>query len=156
MRRLALVIAAIALLSAGLIAGSLFRQRQAPVPPPPTLAPVVPRIGPGEGVITFPEPVEGTPEANPQLIVVATVRDAITREPVVASRVILDGRVIAEDVSEFRFTLPGELLDYIFLEVQAPGYKEWQLGFRHQLKHSRIFPLTINLEPMPTRPLPGA
>ena len=156
MRRLAMVIAAIALLSAGLIAGSLLRQRQAPVPPPPTLAPVVPRIGPGESVITFPEPVEGTPEANPRLIVVATVRDAITREPVVASRVILDGRVIAEDVSEFRFTLPGELLDYIFLEVQAPGYKEWQLGFRHQLKHSRIFPLTINLEPMPTRPLPGA
>jgi len=156
MRRLAMAIAAVTLLSAGFVVGSFLGQRQAPIPPPPTLALVVPRIGPGESVITFPEPVEGTPEANPRLIVVATVRDAITREPVVASQVILDGRVIAEDVSEFRFTLPGELLDYIFLEVQAPGYKAWQLGFRHQLKHSRIFPLTINLEPMPTRPLPGA
>ncbi len=122
-----MAIATIALLSAGLIAGSLLRQRQAPVPPPPTLAPAVPRIGPGESVITFPEPVEGTPEANPRLI----------------------------DVSEFRFTLPGELLDYIFLEVQAPGYKEWQLGFRHQLKHSRVFPLTINLEPISPKSLPG-
>jgi len=130
-------------------------QRQAPVPPPPTLTPVVPRIGPGESVITFPEPVEGTPEANPRLIVIATVCDAITREPVVASRVILNGKVIAEQMSEFRSALPGELLDYTFLEVQAPGCKEWQLGFRHQLKHSRIFPLTINLEPMSPRSLPG-
>ena len=155
MKRPTMVIAAIALLSAGLIAGTLIRQRQTPVPPPPTLAPVVPRIGPGESVITFPEPVEGTPEANPRLIVVATIRDAISREPVVASRVTLDGKVIAEDVSEFRFTLPGEVLDYIFLEVQAPGYREWRLGFRHRLRHSRTYPLIINLEPVPTRPLPG-
>jgi len=66
------------------------------------------------------------------------------------------GKVLAEQVSEFKFVLPGEQLDYIFLEVQALGYEEWKVGFRHQLSHSRTYPLLVELKPKPTKPAPQA
>ena len=80
----------------------------------------------------------------------------LSGQPVVALRVILGGEVIAEGVSEFRFVLPGEQLDYIYLEVQATGYHKWSVGFRHQLTHSRTYSLLIELKPKPTEPAPQA
>ena len=153
MKRLAITSTAIALLAIGFIAGTLYWDRQTPPSPAPLITPVG-KLGPGERLITFPERVEGTPEPNPQLTVIVKIRDKATGQPVMASRVILGGKVIAEHVSEFRFVLPGEQLDYIFLEVQAPGYKQWKIGFRHQLSHSRTYPLLVELEPMPTKPPP--
>jgi len=154
MRRLAIIVAAVGLLAIGFIAGTFFRQLQAPTAPELIITPVITKLAPGESIITFPEPVEGTPEPNPQLTVVAKIRDATTGQPIVASRVILGGEVIAEGVSEFKFTLPGEVLDYVFLEVQAPGYAQWKLGFRHRLRHSRTYPLFVNLKPKPTKAAP--
>jgi len=74
--------------------------------------------------------------------------------PVVATCVILAGKVIAEQVSELEFSLPGEVVEYVFLEVQAPGYEEWEIGFRHQLSQSRTYPLLIELRPEPANPVP--
>ncbi len=157
MKKLATIsIAAAALLVIGFIAGTIFNQSRMPTAPAPTIVPAVTMVAPGESIITFPEPVEGTPEPKPQLTVIAKIRDATTGKPVVASRVILGGKVIAERVSEFKFTLPGEVLDYIILEVQAPGYEQWQVGFRHKLKGSRTYDLPVNLEPKPTKPMPQA
>lgn len=154
-KRLAIVSAAIALLAVGFIAGSLYWQRQASPPPEPLITPVG-ELKPGDRMITFPEQVEGTPDPNPQLTVTAKIRSKANGQPVVVARVILGGEVIAEGVSEFEFVLPGEQPDYIFLEVQAPGYEEWEIGFRHHLSHSRTYPLLVELEPMPTQPAPQA
>jgi hypothetical protein len=155
MKRLALISTAIALLAIGFIAGSLYWHRQAPPSPAPLITPVG-ELGPGDRMITFPEEVEGTPDPNPQLTVIAKIRNKATGQPVVVARVILGGEVIAKGASEFGFVLPGEQPDYIFLEVQALGYKEWEVGFRHHLSHSRTYPLLVELEPMPTRPAPQA
>lgn len=155
MKRLAIISTAIALLAIGFIAATLYWQRQTS----PSLAPIITPVGklePGDRMITFPEPVEGTPEPNPQLKVLAKIRDETTGEPVIASRVILGGEVIAEGVSEFEFVLPGEQLDYVYLEVQAPDYEEWNVGFRHQLSHSRTFPLLVELKPKLSKPPPQA
>ncbi|GAF84326.1 unnamed protein product [marine sediment metagenome] len=64
--------------------------------------------------------------------------------------------MIAEQVSEFGFILPGKVLEYVFLEVQAPGYEQWEVGFRYQLSRSRTYPLQVNLEPKPATPTPQA
>jgi len=80
----------------------------------------------------------------------AKICDEATGQPVVASRLVLGGKVIAEGVSEFKFVLPGGQLDYIFLEVQTPGSERWEVGFRHQLSHSRTYPLLVELKRMPT------
>lgn len=122
--------------------------------PTGTPTPAVATLASGESIIIFPEPVEGTPKPDPQLAVIARIRDAVTDQPVVASRITLGGEVIAKGVSEFQFTLPGEVLEYIFLKVQAPGYEEWEIGFRHQLLHSRVYPLQIELRPKPTKSIP--
>jgi len=157
MKKLATIsIAAAALLVIGFVAGTVFNQPRIPTTPAPTIVPAVTMLAPGESVVTFPESVEGTPESEPQLIVIAKIRNAITGQPVVASRVTLGGKVIAEMVSEFKFTLPGKVVDYIYLEVQAPGYESWRVGFRHQLKHSRTYDLPVKLEPKPTKPMPQA
>ncbi len=153
MRRLAIISTTVALLAIGFIAGTLYWQRQPPPSPAPIITPIR-ELGPGESIITFPEPIEGTPEPNPKLTIKATIRDAVTGEPVVATRVILGGEVIAEQVSEFEFSLPGEVLEYVYLEVQAPGYHVWRVGFRHQLSHSRTYVLPINLKPIPITPPP--
>lgn len=123
--------------------------------PAPIMTPVVTRIAPGEHIVTFPESGEGTPEPNPELTVVAQIRDATTGEPVAATRVVLGGEVIAEQVSEFEFTLPGQVLEYVYPEVEAPRYQPWEIGFRHQLSHSRTYPLAINLKPKPVTPPPS-
>jgi hypothetical protein len=154
MKRLAIISTAIVLLAIGFIAGTLYWQRRTHPLPELIITPVA-ELGPGDRMLTFPEPIEGTPEPNPQLKVVAKIRDA-AGQPVMATRVILGGEVIVEGVSEFEFVLPGEQLDYIYLEVQAPGYKEWKVGFRHQLSHSRTYPLLVELKPIPTKPAPEA
>jgi len=82
MRRLAIISTAIALLAIGFVAGTLYWQRRVPRSPAPIIAPVITKIAPGESVITFPEPVEGTPEPNPRLIVKASIRDTMTGQPV--------------------------------------------------------------------------
>ena len=153
MKRLAIISTAMALLAIGFIAGAVYWQRQASPSPELIITPVA-ELGPGDRIITFPEPVEGTPDPNPQLTISAKIRDEATSQPIVASRVILGGKVIAEGVTEFKFVLPGEQLDYIFLEVQAPGYEEWEVGFRHQLSHSRIYPLLVELKTKPTESAP--
>jgi len=155
MKRLAIISPAIALLAIGFIAGTLYWQRRAPPSPELIITPVA-ELGPGDRIITFPEPIEGTPEPNPQLTVLAKIRAEATGQPVMATRAILGGEVIAEGLSEFEFVLPGEQLDYICLEVEAPGYEKWEVGFRHQLSHSRTYPLLVELKPKPTRPMPEA
>ncbi len=139
MKKLGIITIAIILLAIGFIVGIFFNQSKKATTPELIITPIVTKLAPGESIVTFPEPIEGTPESNPRLTVIAKIRDAATGEPVIASRVILGGEVIAEDVSEFKFTLPGEVLDYVFLEVQAPGYEEWKIGFRHRLRHSRTY-----------------
>ena len=146
MKRPAIISTAIALLAIGFVAGTLYWQRQSPPSPELIITPVA-ELGPGDRMITFPELVEGMPDPNPQLTVSVKIRDEATSQPVAATRVILGGEVIAEGVSEFKFVLPGEQLDYIFLEVQAPGYEEWEVGFRHQLSRSRTYPLLVELKP---------
>ena len=153
MKRLAIISTAIVLLAIGFIAGALYWQRQASPSPELIITPVA-ELGPGDRMLTFPEPIEGTPEPNPQFTVLVKIRDESTGQPVMASRVILGGEVIAEGVSEFKFVLPGEQLDYVFLEVQAPGYERWEVGFRHQLSHSRTYPLLVELRPKPAKPAP--
>lgn len=155
MRKLAMATAAVALLGIGFLAGNLFYQRRQ-APALPTIEPAVPRIEPGERIVTFPEPVPGTPEPNPKLIVKATIRDAITGKPVETTQVVLDGKVIAENVSEFHFELPGVVEEHIFLEVHSPGYQLWKVGFRHKLTHSRIYELPVRLQPLPVTPIPEA
>ena len=155
MKRLAIISTAIALLAIGFIAATLYWQRQTPPPPALIITPVA-ELRPGERIVTFPEPVEGTPEPNPQLTVLAKISDKATDEPVVASYVILGDKVIAKGVSEFKFVLPGDQPDYIELEIQATGYKEWKVGFRHHLSQSRTYPLLIELEKKTTTPVPEA
>ena len=155
MKRLAIISTAIALLAIGFIAATLYWQRQVPPSLELIITPVT-ELEPGDRIITFPEPIEGTPDPNPQLKVSVKIRDEATGQPVVAARVILGGEVIAEGVSEFELVLPGEQLEYVFLEVEAPGYEEWEVGFRHQLSHSRTYPLLVELEKKPTEPAPQA
>ena len=107
MKRLAIISPAIALLAIGFIAGTLYWQRRTPPSPELIITPVA-ELGPGDRIITFPEPIEGTPEPNPQLTVLAKIRAEATGQPVMATRAILGGEVIAEGVSEFEFVLPGE------------------------------------------------
>ena len=156
MKKLWTISIAVTLLAIGVIASAFLKRSKETTIPELIITPIVTKLAPGESIVTFPEPVEGTPEPNPRLTVIAKIRDATTGEPVIASRVILGGEVIAEDVSEFKFTLPGEVLDYVFLEVQAPGYEQWKIGFRHHLSHSRTYPLQVNLVPRSTKPVPQA
>lgn len=109
MKRLAIISTAVVLLAIGFIAGTRYWQRQAPPSPDLIITPVA-ELGPGDRMITFPEKVEGTPDPNPQLTVSVKIRDEATSQPVVATRVILGGEVIAEGVSEFEFVLPGGCL----------------------------------------------
>jgi len=153
MKKLATISITIALVVIGFIAGTIFSQSRIPTAPAPTIVPAVTMVAPGDSIITFLEPVEGTSEPKPQLTVIAKIRDATTGKPVVASRLILEGKVIAEGVSEFTFMLPGEVLDYIILEVQAPGYEQWQVGIRHKLKHNSTYELPVNLDPKLTKPV---
>jgi hypothetical protein len=155
MKNLKIIIGALLLLAVG-FAGGLFFYGRSQAPAIPIIGPAVPKIGPGERVVTFPEPLQGSPEPNPQLVVKATIRDAATGKPVVAAQVVLGGKVIAEQVSELEFTLPGEVDEHIFLEVHAPGYELWKAGFRHKLTHTRIYELPIKLQPVKTTPQPEA
>jgi len=154
MRKLAIVGSALVLAAVVFLVTGVFDwQRQRPVPV--TTTPAVPEIGPGESLISFPEPMEGTPEPNPVLTVKAAIQDAVTQERVVATSVVLDGQVIAEQVSEFEVTLPGEVVEgYVDLEVFAPGYERWAVGLRFNLFHSRTYLLPIRLNPLPTTPAP--
>jgi len=76
------------------------------------------------------------------------VRDVVTKKPVVASTVRLDGEVIAHNVTEIRIQLPGHLTERrAELIIEAPGYEKADYEFRWNLRHSRVFRLTAWLAP---------
>lgn len=89
---------------------------------------------------TIPLPIEpraGPTEEYPTLTLHATITDELRNIPVKARRVILGGKEIARDVSEFNVQLPGDIRDVpLMLQVEAEGYEPWGLVLRHRINYS--------------------
>ena len=114
---------------------------------------MLPTAIPNRGLLYLPLESEGTPEANPTLVVEATIVDAITHQPVTAD-------VYVVNAAEYREPIPDELVlrttehfeiqfpsqsDHWFL-VRAPGYEDWKLHLSYRLRSSRKLsgPIKVN------------
>ncbi len=114
----------------------------------PSPTPEIVTIEPG-GRLRIPvDPLPRAPEANPQVTLRLIFQDKITKGPVTARAVAVDGRVVAQGVTEFAVTLPGSLDQEVVIVVEAAGYRKWDTGFRWSIKYSRTFQLPILLEPL--------
>jgi hypothetical protein len=121
-------------------------------------------IGPG-GVYHFtPEPVAGTPEPDPRLILRVALVDACTGRPVRGDVLVGDegqgarqeGDLVYQGVNAFTLELPGQADSLIYVTVKAEGYEVWSQGYRYHLVHSRTLDLTVKLTPTFTPvPAPG-
>ncbi|MDX1521647.1 MAG: hypothetical protein R3264_08475 [Anaerolineae bacterium] len=103
-----------------------------------------------------PPPAESTPADDPRLRVRVDIRDAVTEQPVRAEVWLTtivgdesDEQRIRADTSLVEFPLPGpDEADEVFIKVQAPGYRLWIIGLRHQVEFDRVLPLPVLLEPI--------
>jgi len=117
-------------------------------------------IGPGDVYHFTPEPVAGTPEPAPRLILRVSLVDACTGRPVRGDVRVSDegqgaGDLVYRGVSEFTLELPGQADSIIYVTVEAEGYETWSQGYRHHLVHSRTLDLTVELTPTTPVPTPG-
>ena len=158
MKKSAAIIGGLALITIGIgIGWALSAGRSSPTPAVPT-----PAIPPDGSLFLFPSPIPGATEKNPVITLRCEVRDDVTGDLVIAEEVRLgnapgQGQVVHRDVAVFEVTVPGRITgDYLYLSVVARGYHLWSVGLRHNLNHSRVLPLPVNLEPLPATPAPQA
>ena len=103
------------------------------------------------------EPPPGhTPPADPRLSIRVDVRDALSDQPARADVWLTTivgedshDELIREQTSLVEFELPGaDEADAVYIKVQAPGYRLWSIGVRHQVQYDRLLPLDVKLEPL--------
>ena len=147
------MLSALALVSCG--SGSVPSEPDDTAPSEETISPLIlpdAVLQPGQGLRFRPTPV-GTPEPNPKLIVHIAPRDRNTRKPVaVPVTVLLGGRVIATGSSEYTLELPGVMPEPIELAVEGPGYERWAITLRYKLTNSRLWNVSVWLEPLSVVP----
>jgi len=66
--------------------------------------------------------------------------------------VLLGGRVIATGSSEYTLELPGVMPEPIELAVEGPGYERWAITLRYKLTNSRLWNVSVWLEPLSVVP----
>ena len=116
--------------------------------PAPTAAPTRIWLAPGETMRLPVEPQTGPTEEAPTLTFHILVTDELRRTPVTVRRVLLGGKEIAHNVSEFVMQLPGDIADHpLLFQVEADGYEPWGLVLRHRVKYSRHVYWGIALRP---------
>ncbi len=118
----------------------------------PTPVPTRVRVTAGQTIPLPVEPRAGPTEEYPTLTLHAIITDELRSTPVKARRVILGGKEIARDVSEFNVQLPGDIRDApLLLQVEAEGYDPWSLVLRHKVNYSRHIYWEITLKPKGTQ-----
>jgi hypothetical protein len=98
----------------------------------------------------------GPPEADPFLLVEATIIDAVTHQPVNADLYIVNAAAYREpnpsdlvlrNTQHFEIKLLAQS-DSWFV-VRAPGYEEWSLRLHYRLKTSRKLTGPVRLQRLP-------
>ncbi len=118
----------------------------------PTPVPTRVRVTAGQTIPLPIEPRAGPTEEYPTLTLHAIITDELRSTPVKARRVVLGGKEIARDVSEFNVQLPGDIRDApLMLQVEAEGYDLWSLVLRHKVNYSRHLYWEIALKPKGTQ-----
>jgi len=106
------------------------------------------KLAPGESVRFPAKPVPGPTEENPQVELHLLITDEATGSPVAAT-ILMDGKIFAESVTEFKVRLPGHLANRpVTVTVEAPDYERWETEVKWNVEHSRELKLPVRLKPV--------
>ena len=140
-----------------LVACGIAPTAPAPTALAPTAAPTRIWLAPGERMRLPIEPRTGPTEESPTLTFHILVTDELRQTPVIARRVLLGGKEIAHNVSEFVMQLPGDIQDHpLLLQIEADGYEPWGLVLRQRINYSRHIYWGIPLRPKGPSAMNGA
>lgn len=92
-----------------------------------------------------PDPNRGLAETAPQVLVEIQVIDE-KGVPLIADAVAVDDQVMFQNVNHFELPLSAKPDHQSLVRINAKGFAPWAIGFRFNLKHSRLFSLPAQMK----------